>query len=80
MDEVNGRMVACQLMIAGLIARVANDTRDPIRFLADFRDEMRAVASQVRIAGSSDASRTRKTAQDAIDELFSLMKAPSDPG
>jgi hypothetical protein len=38
MDELNGRMIACQLLIAGLIARVANDSADPLRFLSDFRD------------------------------------------
>ena len=77
MDELNGRMIACQLMIAGLIARVANDSADPIGFLSDFRDEIRAVAAQVRIAGSSEPSRTREAARETIDELFSLMKAPS---
>ncbi len=29
MDELNGRMMACQLLITGLIARVANDS--PVR-------------------------------------------------
>ena len=27
MDELNGRMMACQILITGLIARVANDSR-----------------------------------------------------
>ena len=36
MDELNGRMIACQLLITGLIARVANDSPDPLRFLTDF--------------------------------------------
>ncbi len=47
MDELNGRMMACQILITGLIARVANDSPDPLRFLTDFRDEIRAVALEV---------------------------------
>ena len=30
MEELNGRMIACQILITGLIARVANDQRDPL--------------------------------------------------
>ena len=76
MDELNGRMIACQLLIAGLIARVANDSADPLRFLTDFRDEIRAVAG-VNIAGSGNAERAREAAKQTVDELFSLMKPPS---
>ncbi len=77
MDELNGRMIACQLLIAGLIARVANGQSDPLRFLTDFRDEIKAVAKGVNIAGMENTDRVRLTAQQTIDELFSLMKAPS---
>ncbi len=77
MDELNGRMIACQLLIAGLIARVANNSPDPLSFLSDFRDEIRAVAGQVNIFGTSDTQSVRQTAQNTIDELFSLMKPPS---
>jgi hypothetical protein len=77
MDELNGRMIACQLLIAGLIARVANNSPDPLSFLSDFRDEIRAVVSQVNIFGTSDTQRVRQTAQNTIDEMFSLMKPPS---
>ena len=77
MDELNGRMIACQLLIAGLIARVANDSADPLRFLTDFRDEIRAVVKGVNIAGMENTDRVRLTAQQTVDELFSLMKAPS---
>lgn len=77
MDELNGRMIACQILITGLIARVANDKPDPIGFLSDFRDEIKAVVSQVRIAGAADPQRVRNTAQKTVDELFSLMKPPS---
>jgi hypothetical protein len=76
MDELNGRMIACQILITGLIARVANDSQDPLRFLTDFRDEIKAVVGQIRIAGSKDADRVRQTAQRTIDELFTLMKPP----
>ena len=77
MDELNGRMIACQLLITGLIARVANEARDPLRFLTDFRDEIRAVAKGINIAGTENAEQVRLIAQHTIDELFSLMKPPS---
>jgi hypothetical protein len=77
MDELNGRMIACQLLITGLIARVANNSPDPLRFLTDFRDEIKAVASGINIAGMDNTDRVRQSAQKTIDELFSLMKPPS---
>ena len=79
MDELNGRMIACQILITGLIARVANDKPDPLRFLTDFRDEIKAVVAQLRIAGGGNEADVRLTAQRTIDELFSLMKPPSEP-
>ena len=78
MDELNGRMIACQLLIAGLIARVANDSADPLRFLTDFRDEIRAVVKGINIAGGDDSERAREVAKQTVDELFSLMKPPSN--
>jgi hypothetical protein len=77
MDELNGRMMACQLLITGLIARVANNSPDPLRFLTDFRDEIKAVAKGVNIAGMENTERVRQAAQQTIDEMFSLMKPPS---
>lgn len=77
MDDLNGRMIACQLLITGLIARVANNSPDPLRFLTDFRDEIKAVVTGINIAGMDDTDRVRRTAQKTIDELFSLMKPPS---
>lgn len=77
MEELNGRMIACQILVTGLIARVANDFKDPLRFLSDFRDEIYAVVGQVRIAGSLDTGRVRQIAANTVDELFSLMKPPS---
>jgi hypothetical protein len=77
MDELNGKMLACQILVTGLIARVANEQRDPLRFLTDFRDEIRAVVKGVNIAGMENTDRVRHIAQESIDELFSLMKAPS---
>jgi hypothetical protein len=76
MDELTGRMMACQLLITGLIARVANNSPDPLRFLTDFRDEIKAVANGVNIAGMENTDRVRQAAQQTIDEMFSLMKAP----
>ena len=77
MDELNGKMIACQILITGLIARVANEQRDPLRFLSDFRDEIRAVVKGVNIAGTPNADRVRLIAQQTVDELFSLMKPPT---
>jgi hypothetical protein len=77
MDELNGKMIACQILITGLIARVANEQRDPLRFLTDFRDEIRAVVKGVNIAGIDNSERVRLVAQQTVDELFSLMKPPS---
>jgi hypothetical protein len=77
MDELNGRMLACQILLTGLIARVANTSPDPLRFLTDFRDEIKAVVRQVDIAGMDDTNRVRQSAQQTVDELISLMKPPS---
>ena len=77
MDELNGKMIACQIMITGLIARVANEQRDPLRFLTDFRDEIKAVVKGINIAGMNDTDRVRWVTQQTVDELFSLMKPPS---
>jgi len=77
MDELNGRMIACQILITGLIARVANNSPDPLRFLTDFRDEIRAVVKGVNIAGMDNTDRVRQVAQRTVDELFALMKPPS---
>jgi hypothetical protein len=77
MEELNGRMIACQILITGLIARVANDSKDPLSFLSNFRDEIHAVVRRVRIAGTLDVDRVRETAERTVDELFSLMKPPS---
>ena len=77
MDELNGKLIACQILITGLIARVANDQRDPLRFLSDFRDEIRAVVKGINIAGLENSDRVRYVAQETVDELFSLMKPPS---
>jgi hypothetical protein len=79
MEELNGRMIACQILVTGLIARVANDSKDPLRFLSDFRDEIHAVVNRIRIAGSLDSERVRQIATRTVDELFSLMKPPSEP-
>jgi hypothetical protein len=80
MEELNGRMIACQILLTGLIARVANDSKDPLKFLTEFRDEIHAVVRQVRIAGSLNTDLVRQTAVQTVDELFSLMKPPSaDP-
>lgn len=78
MDELNGRLIACQLLAAGLVARMANQAPDPLRFITEFRDEMKAVAAGVRIEGVDDEARVRAAAQRLLDELFALMKSPGD--
>jgi hypothetical protein len=79
-EELNGRMIACQILIAGLIARVANDSSNPLKFLTDFRDEIHAVVRQVKISGSLNTDLVRQIAVKTVDELFALMKPPSaDP-
>lgn len=80
MDELNGRMLASQIMIAALVARVANESRDPLRFVTEYRDEVMAVIRGIRIGGHPDTERMRRAAQDAADELFSLMKSPNPDG
>ena len=77
MDELNGRMMACEILVTGLIARVANNSSDPLRFLTDFRDEIKAVVKGVNIAGMENTERVRQVALAKVDELFSLMKPPS---
>ena len=77
MEELNGRMIACQILVAGLIARVANNSKDPLSFLTDFRDEIHAVVRQIRIGGNLDSERVRQFAGATVDELFALMKPPS---
>jgi putative N-acetylmannosamine-6-phosphate epimerase len=77
MDELNGKMIACQILVTGLIARVANDSSDPLRFLTDFRDEIKAVVKGINIVGIDNTDRVRLVAQQTVDELFSLMKPPS---
>ena len=78
MEELNGRMIACQILVTGLIARVANDSKDPLKFLTSFRDEILAVVRQVRISGAIDTNRVREVAEQTVDEMFSLMKPPSE--
>ena len=77
MEELNGRMIACQILVAGIIARVANNSKDPLAFLSEFRDEIHAVVRQIRIGGALDSDRVRQYASATVDELFALMKPPS---
>ncbi|MCA1410531.1 hypothetical protein I6F30_05020 [Bradyrhizobium sp. NBAIM20] len=73
MDELNGKLIACQMLIEGLIARVANEQRDPLCFLTDFRDEIKAVVNGANIAGMDSTDRVRAVAK-TVDELLWLMK------
>ena len=77
MDELNGRMLACQIMVAAAVTRLANEARDPLRFITDYRDEVKAVIAGVNLGGGQDTARVRQAALAAADELFRLMKPPS---
>ncbi len=77
MDELNGRLIACQLLAVGLVARMANASLDPLRFVTDFRDEMHAIVAGVRIDGALDEHAVRASATRLLDEMFSLMKGPA---
>ena len=77
-ETLNGRFLACQILLTGLVARLANSQPDPLAFLTDFRDEIKAVVDGIDIAGVADSRALRRTAQHTIDELFSLMKPPSE--
>ncbi len=48
MDELNGRMIACQILITGLIARASRYSSAILTFTSDC-DEIHAVVSQIRI-------------------------------
>lgn len=76
MDELNGRMLASQIMIAALVARLANESREPLRFITEYRDEVLAVIDGITIGGHSDPIRVRQAARNSANELFSLMKPP----
>ncbi len=78
MEEFNGRMLALQVLVTGLVARIANEKADPLRFLTEFRDEVRAVILGVAIAGAEDDAKVRGHALRNVDELLSLMKPPSE--
>lgn len=70
-------MMACQVLITGLIARVANEQPDRSHLLTDFRDEIKAVVKDVNIAGMDNAARVRQIAQNTVDESSLLMKPTS---
>jgi hypothetical protein len=68
--------LACRILFTGLIARLANDWRDPLRFLTDFRDEIGAAVEASTSQATNAESRAAGRAQ-TVDELFSLMKPQS---
>jgi len=52
MEELNGRMPACQFLIMGPHCARRHDQRDPLRFLTDFRDEIKAVVNGIPSASA----------------------------
>ena len=57
--------------------RIANDQRDPLRFPADFRDEIKAVVNGINMSGMENTDRVRQVASRSVDELFALVRRPS---
>ena len=70
-------MMACQVLITGLIARVANEQPDRSHLLTDFRDEIKAVVKGVNIAGMDNAARVRHIARTRSINRSLLMKPPN---
>ena len=62
MDELNGRMIAVRSDHGTDCARRQRFARS-LRFLTDFRDEIRAVVKGVNIAGMDNTDRVRQIAQ-----------------
>ena len=57
--------------------RIANDQRDPLRFLTGFRDEIKAVVNGgINIFEMENTGRVRQVASRSVDELFAPMKRP----
>jgi hypothetical protein len=73
-DELNGKMLACQIMMTVLIARVAETQADPVGFVDAFRTETMAVISGIRIEGLDDVERMRTFAMGTANELLSLIR------
>ncbi len=76
MDELNGRVLACQIVVTGLIARFASERSDSVDFLSTFREQVQAAVAGLRITGHGDVEPLRAAARKMVDELFSLMKPP----
>ncbi len=79
MDELNGRMMACRILDHGTDCTCRERSPDPLRFLTDFHDEIKAVVKGVNISGMDNTDRVRHIAQSTVDELFSHLKGPQAP-
>ena len=75
-DRARRKRFARSLAIPHRLSR-ASPTSRPLRFLTNFRDEIKAVVRSINIAGMDNTDRVRQVAQSTVDELFSLMKPPS---
>ena len=59
------------------VDRARRQLSRPLRFLTNFRDEIKAVVRSINIARMDNTDRVRQVALSTIDELLSLMKPPS---
>jgi hypothetical protein len=71
----NGRMMVCGSRSRG--GSRASPTSRPLRFLTNFREEIKAVVRSIDIARMDNSDRVRQVAPSTIDELLSLTKPPS---
>jgi hypothetical protein len=56
---VESHLAPLQPAVSSFMARIANDQRDPLRFLTDVRDEIKAVVNGIDTCGVQNAERVR---------------------
>jgi hypothetical protein len=54
---VESHLAPLQPAVSSFMARIANDQRDPCRFLTDVRDEIKPVVNGIDICGAQNAER-----------------------
>ena len=57
-----------------VIARIANEQRDPLRFVTDFRDQIRAVVKGINIAGPKNKRRNTTEASWRLKTATALTR------
>jgi hypothetical protein len=61
---------SCEILVTGLIARVANNSPDPLRLLTDFRGEIKAVVKGVDILGMNNTIGSDKSREQRSTNCF----------